>query len=288
MKLDFNLKKLENKVQIDVDKWISTSPIELRKMNGGTCITCVSTAEEIGKNVNNIKKGDKLFLSKMSCYIATAPTSPYIVEGKRYYNIPSSQIIGIFDKDVDFNSLNMQENKVLFKKIYTNDSILYLEDNYTMLGEVLKVGANSMVQQGQIILLKDNISTPIKLGSTEYYAADGKDIIGVFPNKGDVSTESLTIINGNILMKPYVSKKVLNSTLLETPEINYEDLDYSDVYNRDLFKVYYIDKEIRDIHRGSVLLVNRDYTSYVYFNNEKYFVIDGKRWVSGKIIERTK
>ena len=86
-------------------------------------------------------------------------------------------------------------------------------------------------------------------------------------------------------MKPYVSKKVLNSNILETPEINYEDLDYSDMYNRDLFKVCYAD-EATGIHAGDILLLNRDYTNYVYFNNEKYFIIDSKKWISGKIIER--
>ena len=37
-------------------------------------------------------------------------------------------------------------------------------------------------------------------------------------------------------MKPYIPE-VINDSIIITPSLNYEDLDYAEIYNRDLFKV---------------------------------------------------
>ena len=90
-------------------------------------------------------------------------------------------------------------------------------------------------------------------------------------------------INESILMKPYYFKKLLNSTILEAPDINYEDLDYSEVYNRDLFKIEYIDSNIKNLQKDDVVLAKRDFTNYVYLNQEKYFLLNGKDYIEAKL-----
>ena len=154
-----------------------------------------------------------------------------------------------------------------------------------MLGKVVKVGENSKVKTDDVIAVRDNVSTPIKFENKDYFAIEDKFVVGVL--NSSYSIDSMNLINEYIIMKPYISKNVLNSTVLETPEINYNDLDYSDIENRNLFKVCYADKSL-NVEKGDILLLNRDFTNYMYYNNEKFFVINGKKWISGKIIERDK
>ena len=86
-------------------------------------------------------------------------------------------------------------------------------------------------------------------------------------------------------MKPHVNKHLLGSDILLAPDINYEDLDYSDVYNRDLFQIKFLDKSLKEFKKEDVVLVRRDFTTYVYINGEKYFLLNGKKWIEAKIEE---
>ena len=86
-------------------------------------------------------------------------------------------------------------------------------------------------------------------------------------------------------MKSYIATKLLNSNILISPDINYEDLDYSDIYNRDLFQIKFLDKKLNNFKKEDVILVRRDFTNYVYLNEEKYHLINGKDWIEAKIEE---
>jgi co-chaperonin GroES (HSP10) len=240
-------------------------------MSGRAHVSYITKVTSLDSNITSFKKDDILLISKVACDIATSPTSPYKIEGKRYYNIPQDQVIGIFKGSCTLNSLTLLKNSVLFEKINKlQTSSIYVADTHTMLGRVLKKGEEASVNTGDIIVLKDNMVTPIRLDDKEYFAAEDRSIVGIFSSMKDLSIQNMKIINGYILMKPYVSRNVLNSTILETPEINYEDLDYSDVHNRDLFKVAYLDKSIRDIHKDSILILNRDYTNCIVIDHHHH------------------
>jgi hypothetical protein len=153
-----------------------------------------------------------------------------------------------------------------------------------MVGEVVKVGTNvSDIHIGQQVLIRDNVSTEVMFGEHSYYATEERMIVGILHNSFNI--EDIEFINKSILMKPYINSKVLNSSLLVSPDINYEDLDYSDMYNRNLFKVEFSDTSVKEIQKGDVILLNRDYTNYVYYGMEKYFTIDGTKYISAKIKE---
>lgn len=288
MAYDFNIKKMENKIQINVNKWVQaeTNLLQFHKMTGRDYLSYITKVTAKGGSVEGLNKGDYILVSKVAADIATSPTSPYGLDGEKYYNIPENQIIGYFkDNVLSYSNLSLLNKNFLYEKVNRREILLLeVEDKNTTIGKVLKVEEGSTLKEGDLVLVKDNVSTPLRLESADYFAAEERSIVGIFKSN-DLTFSNIRIINENILMKPYVSKKVLNSNILETPEINYEDLDYSDMYNRDLFKVCYAD-EATDIQAGDILLLNRDYTNYVYFNNEKYFIIDSKKWISGKIIER--
>lgn len=289
MKYNFNLKRLKNKVQINIDEWFypEGNLLKIQKLNGKASITYINQATFIGEGITNIKKDDYLLLSKVSCDVGTSPTAYYTIDNQRYFDVPVEQIMGTFKSNtINLLNLQMSPGTILFKRIQKmQDSILSIEEKNTMIGEIIKTGRDSSFLTGDKIIVRDNVSTPIKFEGTQYYAIEEKFIVGVL-RKG-ITLEDADIINEYILLKPYISKKVLNSTILETPEIDYETLDYSDIENRDLFKVSYADKSL-SVNKDDILVLNRDYTNYMYYNNEKYFVINGKKWISGKIIERDK
>jgi hypothetical protein len=290
MTYDFNTKRMDNKIQINVREWVQPSDnlVELRKINGRSVVTYISKALTVGKGITDIKKGDYALLSKVSCDVATTPTSPYVIDDEYYYDIPYSQVMGIFlSGDVTIDSLKMLNDKVLFKKVEkVNEHLIELKDSNMMMGEVLNVGNSSSVKRGDIILLANNVSTPVYMNGVTYYAAENQAIVGVFRDKKNLKIQNMRVINNSILMKPYIPENVLNSTILKTPDINYEDLDYSNIYNRNLFRVCYFDPSLKSIKYNDIVLLDRNYTNYVYFDNEKYFLINDIKWVSAKINER--
>lgn len=291
MKYDFNTNTMKDRIQISITEWVSPEEnlIEIHRISGKSYVTYIIKAQFVGREVEGIKSGDYMLLSKVACDVATTPTASYSIgDGNKYFNIPPEQVMGIFKgNNVTFSNLIMRDKNILFKRIMKEqNSDIFIEEKDTMLGEIVKVSTGSALKVGDKVAVRDNASTPIKFGEDEYFAVEEKFVVGIL-HKGEAISD-MEILNEYILMKPYVSKNVLNSKVLITPEINYEDLDYSDINNRNLFRVLYVDKSLKNIKKGDILLLNRDYTNYMYYENEKYFVVNEEKWISGKIIERDK
>lgn len=288
---DYNVKKTEDCVLIYVDNWIQASDIAIQKINGKSSISCIAEALKIHEhNYKNssIKEGSYMLITKVAADVCRYTN--FEIDGKKFFNIPIMQVLGIFeDNRITLNNLNMIYDKILVERIDTNscDNIILPKTN-EMIGRVVKIGTNKFdknfnkiplqVKTGDVVLVKDNVSTPIRLDGKDYFAIEESAVVGVVEKNGEI-----TFINESILMQPFHFKKLLNSTILEAPDINYEDLDYSEVYNRDLFKIKYIDKRIKDLKENDIVLVKRDFTNYVYLNQEKYHLINGKNYIEAKL-----
>lgn len=290
---DYNVKKTEDCVLIYVNNWINLiHDLLIQKINGKSSVTCVAEALKVHEhNYKNspIKEGSYIFITSVAADVSQYTN--FEIEGKKFFNVPITQILGTFkDSIVSFENLEMTYDKVLIEKINLsayNDIILPKTNE--MIGKVVKVGTNSFdknfnkiplqIKTGDVVLIKDNVSTSIRLNSKEYFALEEKAIVGI------IEKTSIKFINESILLKPYVSSNVLNSNVLITPDISYEDLDYSDIYNRDLFKIEYLDENLKNLKVGDIVLIKRDYTNYVYLNQEKYHLINGKDYIEAKIEE---
>lgn len=285
MIIDYKVSKTEDCSLINVNNWIPTSDIITQSIKGRISASFVTEVlEENFKEDYGVSKGDYILITKVASEIA--PMRSYdLNDGNKYFNLPISQIIGKFtDKKISLSSLELIEGKVLIERISNKDSYLFLPETSDMLGRVVKVNSKiASIKNESIIILKDNIVTPIRLEGKEYYAADDSNIVGVL-NYG-FSVEEIEFINESILLKPYQGKYVLGSKILLTPDINYEDLDYSDIYNRDLFQIKLLDKSLKKLAIGDIVLARRDFTNYVYLDNEKYFLLNGKKWIEAKIEE---
>lgn len=295
LKYDYNVQRTKNRVQINVREWVQpTDTLEIHKMSGKAFLTYINKALKVHNETFSdvkINEGDTILINKVASEIAVSPTIPYLLKDREYFDVPISQILGVFRGDVSLNNLELTGGKVLYKKVdRTMSSQLLIPDKSTTMGFVKKLPSNykGRLQEGTLILVKDNVSTDL-YWAQGYSITEEKDIIAIaeIQPAGDTVLK-LNVINNYTLMKPYISTNVLNSNLLISPDINYEDLDYSDMYNRNLFKVCMTD-ENTGLTEGDILVLNRDYTTYVYFNNEKYFAIEnGKEWISARINERDK
>lgn len=295
LKYDYNVQRTKNRVQINVREWVQpTDTLEIHKMSGRAFLTYINKALKVHNETFSdvkINEGDTILINKVASEIAVSPTIPYLLEDREYFDVPISQILGVFRGDVSLNNLELTCGKVLYKRVdRTMSSQLLIPDKSTTMGFVRKLPSNykGKLQEGMLVLVKDNVSTDL-YWAQGYSITEEKDIIAIaeIQPAGDTVLK-LNVINNYTLMKPYISTNVLNSNLLISPDINYEDLDYSDMYNRNLFKVCVTD-ENTGLIEGDILVLNRDYTTYVYFNNEKYFAIEnGKEWISARINERDK
>jgi co-chaperonin GroES (HSP10) len=298
MIIDYKVARTEDCVLINIANWVCPSEIEIRKMNGKASVSCITEALEVHthssvfKNYSTVNKGDYLFFTRACSDIASMRNFD-IGDGQKYFNAPFSQIIGKFnDNKVSFGSLEILFNNLLIKKIETEKSGLVLSSN-SMVGEVVKVGTIGIskdnkpkplqIKEGDVVIVKDNAVTEIRLDNNVYYGLNENNVVGTL-NYG-LSMSDINFINKSILLKPYYTPTILNSKILITPDINYEDLDYSDIFNRNVFKIEYLDKEINNLKKGDIVIVKRDFTEYVYFNQEKYFLLNGEEWVETKIIE---
>lgn len=285
MKYDFNTQKMKNKVQINVNEWVQpSSHLEICQISGKATPTCFTKATFIGEGVKDIKKDDLIFISRVARDVATTPFASYDVEGTKYFDLPEEQVIGIFKETITLDTLTLRNRNVIFEKIEKRqDSTLFIEEKDTMLGKVIKTSKDTTLKEGDVIAIRDNVSTPFL---DNYYAVEEKFVVGVLHD--NLSIENMEVKNEYILMEPYIPSKVLNSTILDIADIDYNSLDYSDINNRNLFKVLYADSSLRDIQSNDIIIADRNYTNYMYYNNKRYIVINERKWISGKIVERDK
>lgn len=300
-KIDFNNERSEDCVLIDTKAWIQNPcTLSIHRMSGRDYNTYITKALNVNAVKDELKgvvqSGDTLLLSRVASEVAPCRAFAVEPEEDRYYNVPILQVVGVFENDIiSLHTLRMGLNRVLVKKVEpTYNTFLVTPNDNTFIGEVVKVSPYKLnskwkkedlqVSVGNKVIIPDNVSTEIYLDGSYYYAVEESLLVAVVESI-PYSLVEAKILNESILMKPYTPNKVLNSTLLLTPEMNYEDADFTDIYNRNLFQVVTCDESLTNISKDDILLVLRDITNYVYFNMEKYFIIRGMEFVEAKVEE---
>ena len=297
--LNFKVDKTKDCIIINTDEWIQNSENSLKryKMSGRSIITYLT--EVVDKNIVSdkfkkadsvLEKGEIVLVSKVASEISR--DRAFEIENNKYYNVPVMQVIGYFkSKDISLANFNLLYDKILVKKVeLSDDSLLYHPVSMAMTGEVVKVGTNKFdldwnsqpltIKVGDKVLIKDNISTQITLDGNDYYAVEERGVVGVFNRDADMS--SIKVINDYVLLQEYISDNLLGSDLLYTPLLDYEILDETDIYNRNMFKVIQSDSSIQHLTVGDVILADRNVTEYAYLNQEKYFILN-KGYADAKV-----
>ena len=300
--IDFKVPRAKDCVLIDTKKWVQTKPsgLTIHRMSGRDIPTYIAKAESIYINKEvfqgEIREGETLLISRVASETAQYRIFGIDPEDKRYCNIPIMQVLGVFKDDkFSFDSLSLLFDKVLIRKVDDEkDNLLKLPDNNTLVGEVLKIGTcrfdkgwnkkDLTVKVGDKVLIRDNVSTEITLDGNTYFITEESMVVGIF-ERDVYNLENLKLINESILLASYIPEKTLNSNLLVTPVMNYEDADVTEIYNRDLLKIVAVDKSLTKLKKGDIILTDRNVTNYVYLGVSKYFILSGMTYIEAKIEE---
>lgn len=268
-------------VIINSEDWHSPEPLVLTNLKGKIIPTNITTAVGINPapayRPLPFKVGDLIALSGLATRITSylpfkLPDDPTI-----YSSTHLSQVIGYFvDNKVDYDNFIPIYDKVMFKPIEVKQSdFLYLSDDNLSVGVVVKTGDGGFNDDwdrvpmnfkiGDVILVRDNVSTRVTLGQEDYYVVDDKFIMGKFESEDKLSIEDLKLCKGVHLFEEYEDDTIEGSTLYKVPMGDEDDI--SQTYQNMLFKLVKSDEVPEGIY-----YINRIDTEYVKFKNKTYFV----------------
>ena len=268
-------------VIINFEDWHSPEPLVLTNLKGKVIPTNITTAVGINPapayRPLPFKVGDLIALSGLATRITSylpfkLPDDPTI-----YSSTHLSQVIGYFvDNKVDYDNFIPIYDKVMFKPIEVKQSdFLYLSDDNLSVGVVVKTGDGGFnddwdrvpmnFKVGDVVLVRDNVSTRVTLGQEDYYVVDDKFIMGKFESEDKLNIEDLKLCEGVHLFEEYEDDTIEGSTLYKVPMGDEDDI--SQTYQNMLFKLVKSD-EVPE----SIYYINRIDTEYVKFKNKTYFV----------------
>ena len=288
LNFDFKIDKNKDCILINPNNWIvnSSNKIQKYRLSGRDVLTYITEILDVyadkGVLKGFIKPHDTVLLTRVASEVSQYKGFVGPDGDSKYYTIPIMQVIGVFEnKNITLDSLNILFDKILYKKIEqeTKGILKDINDN-TTLGKVVKTGFCKFtnkwekqpltVKEGDIILVKDNISTEIVLDGETYYVVEESGIVGIFKND-NISFDNIIFMNNIVLMNPYIPEKMSTNSLLWTPIMDYEDLDYSEIYCRNQFKIAYLDENLTKLKKGDIVIIDRNVTTYVYFNKQKLY-----------------
>lgn len=298
-KIDYNVNRTKDCVLIDTTNWIDNSSNILKqyKMSGKKVITYIAEVLEVNIVEENFKgfvnKGDTVLLSRVASEVSQYKAYALTDGDKKYFDVPFMQILGVFrGNETSLGSLDLLSNKVLFEKETITTGPLNTLDQAETVGRVLKVGKHGFsrngikkpltVKEGDLVVVKDNVSTKVTFNGKDYYVVEENSIVCIL-NKDRKDMETANFINESILVSPYVPEKL--SEHLWTPNLDYENEDYSTIYNRDRFIINFLDSNLTELKKNDIIWLNRNVTTYVFFNGNRYFLLNGKENIDCKEID---
>ena len=292
MELDYKVDRSENCVKINTDKWLTldTNMLSRYRISGRSVITYLTRivdknlTEKWADTDKELPQDSVVLISRVASEVAR--NRAYQIDGENFYDIPITQVMGYFkDNAIDLLHFVPLSDKVLIKKINLDKQgfVHRVNDNSTV-GKVLKTGSSvTSVSESDIVLIQDNVATELEVGFEKFLIVPEETIVGIFNSEENLSVDNLRVINKAVLLQEYQSSKVFDSSVLIMPELNYEELDFSDTFNSDLFKVVAVDESLHEISKNDIILLDRNLTFYVFLNGEKYFLINGTKYISGKL-----
>lgn len=268
-------------VIINSEDWHSPEPLVLTNLKGKIIPTNITTAVGINPapayRPLPFKVGDLIALSGLATRITSYLPFKLPDDPTNYSSIHLSQVIGYFvDNKVDYDNFIPIYDKVMFKPLEVKQSnFLYLSDDNLSVGVIVKTGDGGFndnwdrvpmnFKLGDIVLVRDNVSTRITLEQEDYYVVDDKFIIGKFESEDKLNIEDLKVCEGVHLFEEYEDDTIEGSILYKVPMGDEDDI--SQTYQNMLFKLVKSDEVPEGIY-----YINRIDTEYVKFKNKTYFV----------------
>lgn len=294
-KYDIKGSRSENCVLINTENWYvndSNVIVEFNSRGGvsNTFITEVLAENLSGDYKGKIGAGDVILITAVAAklYSARPFSIPIDFDSTKYTDVPYQHVIGKFEKKISFNSLHLLGDFLLLerlKDVDVRENGFCITTNYT--NSVYKVVKKAdSVDVADVILVKDNVATPIMLDGIQYYAVSFKDVVAGFDvNAGEYTVGTISTVYNHFMICEDCQTQYANegSTIFKAGYDLEEQEWLSESYNENRFKV--ILSMLDGIDATDIIYAIREAFEYCTFDGVQYYVVNNKKFILAKLRE---
>ena len=295
-KYDIEGSRSENCVLTNTEQWFvndSNMIVEFNSRGGvsNTFITEVLAENLSEEHKGEIGAGDVILITAVAAklYGARPFSIPIDLDSTKYTDIPYQHIIGKFEGKISFSTLHLLGDFLLLKRLKnvdTREDGFCVTTEYTdSVYEVVKK-ASSVDVTSKVVLVKDNVVTPIMLEGIQYYAVSFKDVVAGFDvNAGEYTVSTIgTVYNHYMIAEDCQTQFANEGSTIYKAGYNLEEQEWlSESYNENRFRV--VLSMLDGIDANDIIYAIREAFEYCTFGGTKYFVMDNKRFILAKLKE---
>ena len=295
-KYDIEGSRSENCVLINTEQWFvndSNMIVEFNSRGGvsNTFITEVLAENLSEEHKGEIGAGDVILITAVAAklYGARPFSIPIDLDSTKYTDIPYQHIIGKFEGKISFSTLHLLGDFLLLKRLKnvdTREDGFCVTTEYTdSVYEVVKK-ASSVEVTSKVVLVKDNVVTPIMLEGIQYYAVSFKDVVAGFDvNAGEYTVSTIgTVYNHYMIAEDCQTQFANEGSTIYKAGYDLEEQEWlSESYNENRFRV--VLSMLDGIDANDIIYAIREAFEYCTFGGTKYFVMDNKRFILAKLKE---
>ena len=295
-KYDIEGSRSENCVLTNTEQWFvndSNMIVEFNSRGGvyNTFITEVLAENLSEEHKGEIGAGDVILITAVAAklYGARPFSIPIDLDSTKYTDIPYQHIIGKFEGKISFSTLHLLGDCLLLKRLKNADT---REDGFCVtteytdsVYEVVKK-ASSVDVTSKVVLVKDNVVTPIMLEGIQYYAVSFKDVVAGFDvNAGEYTVSTIgTVYNHYMIAEDCQTQFANEGSTIYKAGYDLEEQEWlSESYNENRFRV--VLSMLDSIDANDIIYAIREAFEYCTFGGTKYFVMDNKRFILAKLKE---
>lgn len=295
-KYDIEGSRSENCVLTNTEQWFvndSNMIVEFNSRGGvsNTFITEVLAENLSEEHKGEIGAGDVILITAVAAklYGARPFSIPIDLDSTKYTDIPYQHIIGKFEGKISFSTLHLLGDFLLLKRLKnvdTREDGFCVTTEYTdSVYEVVKK-ASSVDVISRVVLVKDNVVTPIMLEGIQYYAVSFKDVVAGFDvNAGEYTVSTIgTVYNHYMIAEDCQTQFANEGSTIYKAGYDLEEQEWlSESYNENRFRV--VLSMLDGIDANDIIYAIREAFEYCTFGGTKYFVMDNKRFILAKLKE---
>lgn len=282
---EYNIAKTKayGHILISTEDWIDTNILTKINIKGRLLPTKITKVLKINSAPAYrpllIEGGDIVALSHIATRVGLLKPFKLPNDPKEYANVHLSQVLGYFkDGIVNIENFVPMYDKVVMKKIKVSASqFIDISDDNMSVGEVIATGDGGFdeewkrlpmtVEVGSHVLVRDNVSTSLNIGSDTYFVVDDKYIMGSFKDN-NYSLDDLILKDNDVNIFEEYEEDTIEGSFLFKPVFDKEETEISQTHQENMFK------SVRSnvFNEGSVYIISRFDTEYIKFKGKTYHV----------------
>ena len=295
-KYDIEGSRSENCVLTNTEQWFVNASNMIVEFNSTGGVSNTFITEVLAENLSEEHKGeigagDVILITAVAAklYGARPFSIPIDLDSTKYTDIPYQHIIGKFEGKISFSTLHLLGDFLLLKRLKnvdTREDGFCVTTEYTdSVYEVVKK-ASSVDVTSKVVLVKDNVVTPIMLEGIQYYAVSFKDVVAGFDvNAGEYTVSTIgTVYNHYMIAEDCQTQFANEGSTIYKAGYDLEEQEWlSESYNENRFRV--VLSMLDGIDANDIIYAIREAFEYCTFGGTKYFVMDNKRFILAKLKE---